>query len=219
MWENSLFDNKLAEAFPAAEHITLDRPKISGLLQSFPGWVPEQHVPTVSIASIPDSVDGIWSLWQITLDTSGLPQSKSLRQTAYFPVYQTMEGKAFPATAKRVWEALLSNDAKLDTDDFLQPDHATVYKFAKQQAEDTGVTTFEALKNKYTENLAQEEEKAEYGFKARERSIARIGLPEVKAHRLSKLQHEQKQWQDDFAKRKKIKPELNALLILRIKPR
>ena len=176
-------------------------------------------MPTVSIPSIPDSVDGLWSLWQITLDTSGLARSKSLKQTAYFPVYQTMEGKAFPATAKRVWEALLSNDVKLDTDDFLQPDHATVYKFAKQQAEDIGVTTFEELKSKYTENLAQEEEKAEYGFKAKERSIERIGLPEVKAHRLSKLHHEQKQWQDDFAKRKKIKPELSALLILRIKPR
>lgn len=218
-WESSLFDNKLAEDFPAADHITLDSPKIRDLLQNLPHWVPEQHVPTVSIPSIPDSVDGLWSLWQITLDTSGLARSKSLKQTAYFPVYQTMEGKAFPATAKRVWEALLSNDVKLDTDDFLQPDHATVYKFAKQQAEDIGVTTFEELKSKYTENLAQEEEKAEYGFKAKERSIERIGLPEVKAHRLSKLHHEQKQWQDDFAKRKKIKPELSALLILRIKPR
>ncbi len=223
-WDSSLFDNKLAEDFPAAEHVTLDRPRIRDLLQNLPNWVPEQHVPTVNIPTIPDPVDGLWSLWQITLDTSGLAQSKSLKQTAYFPVYQTMEGKAFPVTAKRVWEALLSNDAilkkiGLDVDDFIQPDNTIVYKFAKQQAEDSGVTTFEALKNKYTENLAQEKEKVEYGFKARERSIERIGLPEVKAYRLSKLQHEQKQWQGDFAERKKIKPELNALLMLRIKPK
>lgn len=218
-WQSSLFDNKFAEDLPAAEHVTLDRPKIRGLLQSIPAWVPEQRVPTVSIPSIPDSVDGIWSLWQITLDTSGLAQTKSLKQTAYFPVYQTMEGKAFPATAKRVWEALLSNNAQLDADDFLQPDHANVYGFARQQAEEAGIGTFEELKAKYTENLAQEKEKAEYGFNAREKAIERIGLPEVKAHRLAKLQQEKRHWLSDFSDRQKIKPELNALLILRIKPR
>ncbi|MBV1929001.1 MAG: hypothetical protein KUG81_05760, partial [Gammaproteobacteria bacterium] len=203
---------------PAAEHITLDRPKVRGLLQSLPGWVPEQYVPTVSIPSIPDSVDGVWSLWQISLDTSGLALSRSNKQTAYFPVYQTMEGKAFPATAKRVWEALLSNDAVIDTDEFLQPDHASVYEFAKQQAEEAGISTFDRLKDKYTENLTQEKEKFEYGFKARERTIERIGLPEVKSFRMTKLLQEQKQWQADFTDRQKIKPELNALLILKIKP-
>ncbi|WP_370060136.1 DEAD/DEAH box helicase, partial [Neptunomonas phycophila] len=119
-WESTLFDNKLAEDFPAAEYITLDRPKLRDLLQSLPVWVLEQRVPTVSIPSIPSSVDGLWSLWQITLDTSGLAQSKSRKQTAYFPVYQTMEGKVFPATAKRVWEALLSNDARVSTDTSLE---------------------------------------------------------------------------------------------------
>ena len=130
-----------------------------------------------------------------------------------------MEGKAFPATATRVWEALLSNDAVLDTDDFLQSGHANAYDLVRQQAEELGVGTFEELKAKYTESLAQEKEKAEYGFKARERAIKRIGLPEVQAHRLAKLQQEKRQWLLDFVDRQKIKPELNALLILRIKPR
>lgn len=219
LWENSLFENKLAEVLPAAEHITLDRPKIRDLLQSLPSWVPEQPVPTVSIPSIPDSVDGLWSLWQITLDTSGLAQSKSLKQTAYFPVYQTMEGKAFPLTAKRVWEALLSKDAHIDVDDFLQPDHATVYDFARRQAEDTGISTFEVLKAEYAENMALEKEKIEYGLKARERALGRIGLPEVKAHRMARLLQEQTHWQADFSQRQKVKPELNALLVLRVKPR
>jgi superfamily II DNA or RNA helicase len=218
LWDYSLFDNKKSEELPAADHITLDRPKIRDLLQSLPCWIPEQHVPTVSIPSIPNSVDGLWSLWQITLDTSGLTQSKSLKQTAYFPVYQTMEGRAFPATAKRVWEALLSNNAKIDDDDFLQPDHVSVFEFVRKQAEEAGQDTFEQLKTKYIETLSQEKEKVEYGFVARERAIDRIGLPEVKEYRLNNLKKEKEQWLQNFAERQKIKPELNALLILRIKP-
>lgn len=217
-WSNSLFDNKLAEDRPAAEHVTLDRPKIRGLLQSLPAWIPERQVPVVSIPTIPESVDGIWSLWQIALDTLGLSRSKSVKETAYFPVYQTMEGKSFPATAKRIWEALLSNDATVDDDDLLQPDHTSVFAFAAQQAEELGGSTYEQLKARYIDNLEQEKEKAHYGFKARRRAIDRIGLAEVRDYRLDKLKAEQQQWELDYQERQKLKPELNALLLLRVRP-
>lgn len=222
-WCSSLFDNKQAQALPSAEYVTLDNPKICEILQSLPAWVSEQHVPAVSIASIPDSVHGFWSLWQISLDTSGMSQSKNNTQTAYFPVYQTMEGKTFPATAKRIWEALLTHDAVLElmninSGDSLQSDHVTVFESAKKQAEDAGLSAFEVLKNKYTDNLAQEKDKAEYGFKAREQAIERIGLSEVKEFRLNKLKQEKALWLQDYAERQKIKPELNALLVLRVKP-
>lgn len=218
-WSSVLFDQKLAEVSPAAQKVTLDNPRVHGLLESMPSWVPEQTVPTVSVPSIPDSVDGLWSLWQITLDTSGLAQSRGAKQTAYFPVYQTLEGKVFPATAKRIWEALLSNDAELDESDYLQNDQAAVYELVMNQAKDAGLGTFQELEAKYIDNLAQEKEKVEYGFNAREQAIERIGLPEVKAHRLAKLEQERELWLSHFVERQKIRPELNALLVLRIKPR
>ena len=71
----------------------------------------------------------------------------------------------------------------------------------------------------YTKDLVQEKDKAEYGFVAREKATERIGLPEVQSYRLAKMQQEQAQWQIDFTERQKIKPELNALLVLRVKPR
>ncbi|WP_370060396.1 hypothetical protein, partial [Neptunomonas phycophila] len=106
-----------------------------------------------------------------------------------------------------------------NADDVRWSDHITAYEFARQQAEVTGVSAFDGLKANYTDNLLQEKEKVDYGFKARERSIERIGLPEVRAYRLAKLQQEQKQWLAEFVERQKLKPDLNALLILRIKPR
>ena len=66
--------------------------------------------------------------------------------------------------------------------------------------------------------MAQEKDKAEYGFKAREQAIERIGLSEVKEFRLNKLKQEKALWLQDYAERQKIKPELNALLVLRVKP-
>ncbi|MBU2886742.1 DEAD/DEAH box helicase family protein [Gilvimarinus agarilyticus] len=217
-WDSCLFDNKLAEANQTAEHVTLDRPKIGSLLQTLPAWIPEQKIPVVSIPTIPDSVDGIWSLWQIVLDTSSLSQSKSVKETAYFPVYQTMEGKSFPATAKRVWEALLSNDPVLTQEEFLQPNQASVFSFVREQAEELGQSTYEQLKARYLDSLELEKDKVLYGFKAREKAIERIGLLEVKDYRLNKLKQERQQWELNYQERQKLKPELNAVLLLRVKP-
>ena len=74
------------------------------------------------------------------------------------------------------------------------------------------------MKAKYVDNLVQEKDKAEYGFVARARAIERIGLAEVKAYRLAKLKQDQARWGEDFVERQKIRPELDALLILRVKP-
>lgn len=218
VWSSSFFDNKLASTQPAAEYVTLDQPKIRCLLQTLPAWIPEQQVPVVSIPTIPDSVDGVWSLWQIALDTSGLSQSKSVKETAYFPVYQTMEGKSFSATAKRIWEALLSNNPVLDTAELHQPDHASVFALSRRQAEELGKSSYEQLKARYIASLEQEKEKVLYGFSARERAIERIGLSEVRSYRLNKLKEDQLQWEIDYKERQKLKPELNAILLLRVKP-
>lgn len=161
---------------------------------------------------------GNWVWLQGLFQAGRVIDATSLRGAVSYRVWlvlsDTVINRVSPYTA-----ANTVTPESIDADDFLQPDHASVYAFAKQQAEEAGVSTFDRLKNKYTENLAQEKEKAEYGFNARERAIECIGLTEVRAHRLARLRQEQRQWLRDFSARQKIKPELNTSLILRIKPR
>ena len=123
-------------------------------------------------------------------------------------------------TGDWVWEVLLTDDAVLvnnraDIDGFLPVDHLTIFEFSKPQAEDAGLSAFELLKNKYKVNLTQE--KVDYSFDKREKAIERIGLQEVKSHRLNKFKQQKEQCQLDYAERQMVKPELNALSILRAK--
>lgn len=217
-WSHCLFDNRQAESLPTAEQVTLDRPEIRQLLQNLPTWIQDQPIPVAHIPGMPDSVNGIWSLWQITLDTSGLSQSRSLKKTTFLPVYQTAEGKSYPATANRIWEALLSHNVELMACKSSDDDGNSVYETARRQAEATGLTYYQKLETDYMETLQQEKDKAEFGFQARERAIDRIGLPEVRSFRLNKLSQEKQLWHDAYCKRQQLKPELNALLMLRVKP-
>ena len=228
-WENCIFSNSLAEEDLSSQHITLDIPKIRGLVQSIPSWAPGYPIPKVSIPTIPDSVDGVWSLWQISLGhkttrNTGHGRNQSGDLKAFFPVYYTPDGKIFPATAKRIWEALLSNDAEIHGDQMQEggqtnQDCESVFDEARLIAEDAGVVFFNELKQKHAESLAIIKEKTEYGFSARQRAIERIGLPEVKNYRSVKLEKEIDDWKSSFEESKQVMPELTALLILSVVPK
>jgi len=227
-WENCIFSNSQAEEDQSGQHITLDIPKIRGLVQSIPSWAPGYPIPRVSIPTIPDSVDGIWSLWQISLghNTAG-SNSYDRNQTgdlkAFFPVYFTSDGKVFPATAKRIWEALLSNDAEIHDIQRQENQHEisdgeSAFDKARLIAEDAGMDFFNELKQKHTESLNVIKEKTEYGFNARKKAIERIGLPEVKNYRRAKLERGMDEWRLSFEESKQVIPELTTLLILSVTP-
>lgn len=228
IWNDCVFSNSAAEENLSSQHITLDIPKIRGLVQSIPSWAPGYPVPMVSIPTIPDSVDGIWSLWQISLGRTAVDNnSYSRNQTgdlkAFFPVYFTSDGKVFPATAKRIWEALLSNDVEIHDIHHQESPHAfldgeSAFDKARIIAEDAGMDFFNELKQKHTDTLNVIKEKSEYGFNARKKAIERIGLPEVRNFRHAKLESEINEWRTSFEESKQVIPELTALLILQVTP-
>ncbi|MBC7752533.1 MAG: DEAD/DEAH box helicase family protein [Candidatus Saccharibacteria bacterium] len=215
-WSDCIFVGERAAIDPTTTHVTIDLPKIRSLIQCLPTWVPGQIIPCVSIPTIPDSVDGIWSLWQITLSASDLDFSdKYARQTTFLPVYISREGKSFSATAKRVWEALLSNDAMIS-----QPspgnDYEAIFEDVKATAILAGGDAFRLLKQRHVEAISQEREKANYAFDARRRAIDRVGLLEVRNYRLIQLEQEIEVWRESMKFREQATPELKALLILNI---
>ena len=83
---------------------------------------------------------------------------------------------------------------------------------------DVGTSAFNALKDRHHQKLSQEKEKTEYAFSARRRAIERIGLPEVRNHRLNALDQELKEWQINFNERQSIMPDLQAVLLLKVAP-
>lgn len=223
LWENCVFSAEQAEEDATMNYITLDLPKVRALVQSTASWVAGQAIPAVSIPTIPDTVEGTWALWRVSLDTIDHDEStsSSSRECAYFPVYTSKDGKNFSATAKRIWDALLSNDVKTHAHLSMQDDsgnHEELFDCAKEQAMRVGVDAFSTLKQQHGEMLAQEKEKSEYAFAARRRAIERIGLPEVRNHRLNLLESEMEEWRHSMKSREHTMPELKALMVLRVVP-
>jgi hypothetical protein len=68
----------------------------------------------------------------------------------------------------------------------------------------------------HRDRLAREREKGEYAFEARRRAVQRLGLPEVRTHRLAQLAQDKQAWRDRLDAQARVSPELTPLLIVRV---
>ena len=60
------------------------------------------------------------------------------------------------------------------------------------------------------------EKKNEYAFSVRRKAIERIGLPQVKAYRHTRLNEEERQFQEQLKRLEQVMPEITSLLVIMI---
>jgi hypothetical protein len=59
------FDARAADEHPAAEWLTMEDPRARAIIGDVPRFVAGQPLPVVRVTGLPESVNGIWSLWEI----------------------------------------------------------------------------------------------------------------------------------------------------------
>ena len=208
-YENVVFTSKEAERLPAARHLTLEEPKIRGLAMRLPRFAPSQPVSIVSIPGLSEEVQGVWSLWRIAIATMEWNRRKII------PLFLADNGMVYMPTARHVWDQLLSASVQvraiLDT-------AVSQAAFAKLQsaAEEHGRPIYEALVQEHRGRIAREREKADYAFAARRKTVERIGLPQVRNHRLNLLSQEERSFQEQLGQKAHAYPEMVPLLVIRV---
>jgi len=206
-FERVLFNNREMDDSPIACHLTLENEKVRELATRLPRFVPGQAIPCIKLPELPTEVQGLWSLWQISL------HSTESQQHRVMPLFVHNEGRLLLPTARYIWEYLLSS--AISPFDFLQDTEASrAFEIAKNAAESQGRAIYDDLAQKHREQLARERAKGEYAFAARRNAIARLGLEAVRAHRLALLEEEEQSWRQSLEESAETSPELLPLLML-----
>lgn len=207
--QNVVFTGNEAESIPASRHITLEEPKVRGLVMRLPRFAPNQPIPIVSIHGLSEEIQGAWSLWQISIITMELSRQKIM------PLFLADNGMVFLQTARYVWDQLLTERTKV-----LSMLHAESSKtiFAKLQnvAKEHGEPIYEELVLEHRTHIAREREKSMYAFAARRKNAERIGLPQVRNYRLKLLEQEERSFQEQFDQKAHAYPEMVPLLVIRV---
>ncbi len=101
------FDARTAEQNPSLEWVTLEDPRARAVISELSRCVSGQPLPVIQISGLPDTVLGVWSLWEISLSAEGFNRRR------FLPVFATDDGRTFVPTAKRIWDLLLTETVEI----------------------------------------------------------------------------------------------------------
>ncbi|MGD9583031.1 MAG: DEAD/DEAH box helicase [Lysobacterales bacterium] len=203
------FDARTADENPELEWVTMEDPRARAIISELPRFVAGQPLPVMRVTGLPDSVRGIWSLWEISLAAEGLSRKR------FLPVFVNEDGRPFVPTAKRVWDLLLTET--VDVHAVTGAEESVKWFEASHAAASTqGERIFTELLNEHRARLKEERERAVYAFEARGQAIGRIGLPAVREHRRKRLQQEHDARMAALDDMEANVPDLNAVMMVRV---
>ena len=203
------FDARTAEQNPELEWVTLEDPRARALISELPRWVGNQPLPVVSVAGLPETVQGVWSLWEIGIEAEGFSRRR------YVPIFITDEGRTFLPTARRIWDLLLTEAVTIQCSTSLE-EAAHWFDASIEAARVQGERSFSELLQEHRARLGEERARAQYAYDARYQAIGRIGLPTVREHRRKRLQAEHEARMAALDDAESSIPDLNAVIMLRI---
>ena len=212
--------NRQATSLAGAQLISIEDRRVRALLDGLPTYAPGQPIASVSVPGVSDKVTGTWSLWRIALETSS--GGKTARKQRILPLFVSDQGTVLLPTARVVWDHLIGNssltideDSGLDTIDD-ETDNESLFETSREAAEEHGATLYQELVAERQKRLSRERSKGRHAFEARRRAIHRVGLPQVRDHRLRQLTEDKRAWEDRMANEELAVPELVPILLLRV---
>jgi len=168
-------------------------------------------IPCVRIASLPAEVVGYWSLWRVAID------NRSLRDLKIIPIFHHDDGRNLVPTARHIWDALMEDRPEVEpVGTKAGSEVEAVFRRLRAEAERQGEDSFHELYARHRQRLKREHEKGQYAFQARREALDRLGLLEVRRHRLKRLGEEELAWAAELRKREQILPELQPVILLRV---
>src|SRR5207247_2387838 len=126
-----------------------------------------------------------WSLWRITLD------GQSHRDVQIIPIFHHDDGRTLLPTARRIWDGLLEDRPLVECVGTVSGVE-TLFRRLRSEAERQGQNAFEELHARQQRRWKREQEKSQYAFQVRRDALNRIGLLEVRQHRLNRLNEEER---------------------------
>ena len=207
------FDARTAEQNPDLEWLTLEDPRARALISDLPHCVAGQPLAVARLSGLPDSVRGVWSLWEISLNSANL--AAGFNRKRFLPVFATEDGRSFVPTAKRIWDLLLTEQVEVVAASDVG-DATRWFELSHAVALSQGEQLHTELLEEHRTRLKEERERMQYAYDARYQAIGRIGLPAVREHRRKRLEQEHQARLEALEEAEACVPDLHAVLMVRV---
>jgi superfamily II DNA or RNA helicase len=214
-----VFSTRDAESTPDGELITLENSRIRGLALNLPMIAAGEPIAVVAINGLPLGIEGAFGLFEIRIHSGLVSGGRLIRvplaRRRYLGVFVDEQDRVFLPTARHIWDLIQTAEIKIE--DSLDPlaseaFHARLVDAAKQ----AGEHVFSALRQEHLDAIDREVERGTTAMTARRRAIERVGLAEVRQHRLKRCDAEDAEWRREVAGARQIVPEIRPILLMRV---
>jgi len=206
---DTVFTPADAERYPAATYLTLENARVRGLAIGLPVFLCSQPIPVIRLAELPPDLNGIWSLWRVSLE------SLDRREQRVVPVFVHDDGRLLGPSARGVWDALLSAQCEPERT-IVGAEAVEAYETAYAAAEQEARPEFDELLASHHSAIGAERDRGKLAFESRRKAIGRIGLDAVRSHRLRQLDDELQRWETSLDARETSVPDMAAVLVARV---
>lgn len=217
-WRSCVFNRHEKTNQEKVSLISLENNRVRALALHIPQVIPGQPLPCVIMPGIPGNASGLWGLFEIRLQRTNeecsqiqIPRLKR----GYCCTFVSDKGKILASTARHIWDALQNTECQIYSA-LSQNDADKAHQQLQQAVENSGHTLFAQLEQELRDAVDRERERGLSAFSARRKTIERVGLPEVRRHRLAACEADEKTWVEELAAAQKAVPEIRPLLIMRI---
>ena len=214
-----VFSARDAESIPDAQLMTLESSRIRGLALNLPMIASGEPIPVVAIKGLPLGIEGAFGLFEIRVQSGLVSGERLIRvplaRRRFLGVFVDEQDRIFLPTARHIWDAIQT--AEIEIEGSLEPlasedFHARLVAAAKQ----AGEHAFSALCQEHLDAIDREVERGTTAMAARRRAIERVGLAEVRQHRLKRCDAEDAEWRREVANARQIVPEIRPILLMRV---
>jgi hypothetical protein len=202
-----VFNQRDAEDLPGSTYINLEDAHIRGILMGSQRFARGQPIPKVKIAGLPDGIKGIWGLYRISLYTEDWNNYRVIS------ILLQDDGRVLIPTANHIWSQIM-DDGPVISRQIMGKQAMELFDNLTLAAEKQGYQTYEDLSNKYQAYLDREKDKMNYGFSERKKIIQKVGLANVREHRLRVIEAEEAEWREKIKERSGFTPELIPLIMI-----
>lgn len=202
-----VFNQRDAEDLPGSTYLNLENPRIRGILMGVQRFARGQPIPGVKIVGLPADVKGIWGLFRISLYTEDWNNYRVIS------VFLHDDGRVLIPTANHIWSQI-TDVGPIISGQIMGKQAVELFDKLTMAAEKQGYQTYDDLSKKYNSYLERDKEKGNYSFSERKNIIQKVGLANVREHRLRKLEVEETEWRKKIIKRSGASPELVPLIMI-----
>jgi len=201
------------------QSLSIESEEVQHLLNNLPEFARGLRVPKLNLPSLPEQIEGIFGLYEVSLKfyestdyhVLRMPQQRRIIS----PVFLSNEGKIFIPTAQRIWDILVSENIEII--EFLTEQISSqTYDIIFKAVHKLGEVVYQQLLQEHQLWLEDENERGYTFFRSKENGTLKIGLPEVRNYRLNKLSEERKLWSKELKLATTVIPLLKILMLIRV---